>query len=199
MPWGIGRRRAEPEGASDTQTPERPRDEWRTLAPLDRVVTSVLDTDSTAGTRAFIQQLPSRWSAPAAIQQLGHDVRPDLTSGIVRGLTSNVSTAAVPSDANVTDLRWWRGRRGQQRRVTGAAGGPEVDAVATPTPADDADGADDAPSPTPMPGLPPRPVAAVPPLPRSAPAVPSRRQPGTSTPGIEPVRPRPTLPRSLGP
>jgi hypothetical protein len=192
----MGRRRAEPEAAPDTQTPQRPRDEWRELAPLDRVVTSVLDTDSTAGTRAFIQQLPSRWSAPPAIQQLGHDVRPDLASGIVRGLTSTVNTAAAPSDTNVTDLRWWRGRRGQQRRLTEAAGSPEVDAVATPTPTDEAD---DVPPVALLPALPPRPVAALPALTRSAPAVLSRRQPGTSTPAIEPVQPRPTLPLSLGP
>ena len=168
LPWRIGRRRPEPEAAPTASTPpaspvDRPRDQWRDLPPADRVVTGVLDRDTTAGTREFVEQLPSRWTAPAALQPLGHNISPDVVSGVVRGLTSTVGATATPLDNDAADLRWWRGRRGAQRRAT-AAGEPESELPVAPAEVDEDTDPPAPPVPSPVAGTPmsaSRPHAAV--------------------------------------
>lgn len=93
------------EDGSGVGAVERPRRPWEELDPLDRVVTSVLQRPVVASAPRFARELPSRWTAPAAIQPLGHDVRPDLAGGLVRGLTVAATTASARS-SDAADLRW---------------------------------------------------------------------------------------------
>lgn len=128
--WPFGRRGAEltPSAPSDPAAGPgagapvgAPRDAWRELAPLDRVVTSVLDRPVAASAASFLRELPTRWTAPAAIQPLGHDVRPEQAGGVVRGLTSTAAaTTATARESDAADLRWWRGRSARRRPSPGA-------------------------------------------------------------------------------
>jgi hypothetical protein len=201
----FGRRRSEPTPESADVAPtevapalRRPRGEWRDLPPIEPVVTELLDTDAGAGSREFLRQLPTRWSAPPAIQPLSHDVRADLDTGVVHGLTTTVATSIEARDPAPAELRWWAGRRARRQAAAAAAaaGLPESDEFRPVTPiAEEPDSEVPGPAePTPL-AAPPaaptiaRPVTAPTPLPRVTPATPVLASPPIVASAIEPVYP----------
>jgi hypothetical protein len=184
------------------------------------VVTSVLEQPVVASAPSFVRELPTRWTAPAAIQPLGHDVRPESVGGVVRGLASTVAaTTAAARESDGADLRWWRGRSarrrpapdvntaelsippadgepsrpGDERSPEEPAGGYAGRAPARPGSAIAPELASGA-RPDPSPAGRTRPLATTP-LPRTTPIVASRRPSAASATSAEPG----SLPAPLGP
>src|SRR5215472_15477689 len=96
MRWPLRRRRdVRPEGTGPDEDVARPSGQWRELP----AVGDLLPPQPTAGSREFVQTLPSRWQQPPVLGRLGHDVTAQAPGGLVSGLAREVDPRLGPPPA----------------------------------------------------------------------------------------------------
>lgn len=95
---------AEPDAPDAPVAPARS-PAWPGLPAMPSPVIDAMGAPASARAREFVRDLPTRWHQPAAVQALGHDVRPEVSAGLLTDLAVPAS-GVTARNGSAADLRW---------------------------------------------------------------------------------------------